>query len=114
MSDYFKKRMEELGLSDSGKSSSNGKTSTVKSESGNQTGSSDYFAKRIKELGQDKNGVNDDYVSSFLNDAKKYVDEGTGLNSRLGVGTSSDIYKSRKETADDLRSRSWAISKSGI
>ena len=55
--------------------------------------------------------IDDSFIDTFLTDAGKYANEGNSLSTRLGVDTSSNIYKSRKETADDLRSRSLAISK---
>lgn len=70
-----------------------------------------YVTKRLSQLGLDRKEVNDDFVISFINDSRRYADEGANLNSRIGVGTSSSIYNSRKETAEDLRSRSWAISR---
>ena len=70
-----------------------------------------YVTKRLSQLGLDRKEVNDDFVSSFINDSSRYANEGASLNSRIGVGTSSSIYNSRKETAEDLRSRSWAISR---
>ena len=71
----------------------------------------DRMSQRKAKYSDKKDGIDDSFIDSFLTDARKYANDGNSLNARLGVDTSSNIYKSRKETAEDLRSRSLAISR---
>ena len=112
MSDYFKKRMEELGLSKTGQSSStasSSKTNTTGSQT-KSSGSSDYFTKRIKELGLDRSEVNDDYINSFIHEASSFLKSAqTGYGNWKAYSISPSIYASQKKTAEDLSHRSFQI-----
>ena len=69
------------------------------------------MSQRKAKYSDNQDEIDASFIDSFLSDARKYTIEGTSLNARLGVDTSSSIYAGRKETAEDLRSRSWAISR---
>lgn len=53
--------------------------------------------------------VDENYISSFLNDAESFSRTNSRDSERIGVGNSSGIYQDRKKTGDDLSSRSYNI-----
>lgn len=101
MSDYFKKRMEELGLSNT-EDSSNKKTNSSNSTNTN----SNYFSERMKALGLDSSSsskVDDSYINSFVKDAQSHFD------TKNLTGDISTAYDSWKKRDKELRERESAI-----
>ena len=56
------------------------------------------------------NNVDEEFINTFISDSKKYLDSNESDFGKMGVSTGSSIYNSRKQTAADLRNRSFAIS----
>ena len=55
--------------------------------------------------------VDGNYINSFLTDSRKHLNGALSAKTRMGVGTSKSIYESRKKESDDLRNRSYVISR---
>ena len=115
MSNYYKKRMKELGLleeeSSNSSSSKSSKTSQKVSSTPKQK-SSNYYSKRMKELGIEKDNdvVDKSYINKFLSDADKYLKSTQSNYEGMDYSNSKSVYESNRKTADDLSKRSSAIS----
>jgi hypothetical protein len=114
MSDYYKKRMKELGLLEEDSSDSKGSKpskTTQKTSSTPKKKSSNYYENRMKELGikKDSDEVDDSYIKSFLNDVDKYLKSSQGNYKDMDYSNSRELYESNRETADDLSKRSDII-----
>lgn len=92
----------------SGATSANGSGSGAAS-AGKSQSTADYFSSRRKALGLDRIKVDLDYINSFISDSQKHMNSTTSDNVRMGFGTSSSIYESRKKEYEDLHKRSFEI-----
>ena len=88
MSDYFKKRMEELGMNTTSSSSSNKKNSntttnnTPKSTATKVTGKTDYFTKRAEEMGLNKSKTDEAGVRQWFSDASSAMQSMQSYNEK--------------------------------
>ena len=92
----------------SGATSTNGSGSGAAS-AGKSQSTADYFSSRRKALGLDRIKVDLDYINSFISDSQKHMNSTTSDKVRMGYGTSSSIYESRKKEYEDLHKRSFEI-----
>ena len=92
----------------SGATSANGSGSGAAS-AGKSQSTADYFSSRRKALGLDRIKVDLDYINSFISDSQKHMNSTTSDKVRMGYGTSSSIYESRKKEYEDLHKRSFEI-----
>ncbi len=137
MSDYIKKRMEELGLFDtkpsspkeaSEKDSKKDTQPTAKvysnytakrlqdlgldKSSEDEDKEESYIEKRMRELGLDKSSVNVDknYINSFIADVNTFLKNAETEYGGFSVSKASSIYDSHDQKFRDLSSRSGEIS----
>lgn len=117
MSDYVKKRMEQMGLVPKKSTSQNTSAQTASTQKEDSAinfkpkDRSAYYSERMKAMGLDYKGLTEDDINSYISDARTYISQAGQQYDNVGYGNSSSMYDAYKKRADELQARSSLISR---